>query len=110
MLNVYLKSVNVAIKVLLVLLSIIYLSACGGGSGSNSTQALRSEVEIYNSALAAYNTADYSSAVTQFNSLINNYPSSTLIADSYYNRGKSYFYLQDYPSALADFEIILILH
>ncbi|MBI5891971.1 MAG: tetratricopeptide repeat protein [Nitrosomonadales bacterium] len=85
------------------------LSGCGGGGGSPGGAAGGGtpDQDLFNTGYAAYNATSYASAATSFESLIAQYPNSSLVGSAYFYLGKCNYHLNDFTGAIAKFDIVL---
>ena len=75
----------------------LLLSGCGGGSGGGG--AGDPELQLYQDAIAAYQTADYVSAVDLFSRQLAEFPNGTYSDESRYRLGRSQQALNNFTAA-----------
>ncbi len=62
---------------------------------------------LYDSGIKAFNDRKYEQAVNAFTDFANIYPTNSLVSNSYFWQGESYYQLKDYASAALAYEVVI---
>jgi hypothetical protein len=90
--------------VLLVFALLLLLSSCGGGSGGGGGS--NRELQLYQDAMTAYQTGNFSSAASLFSQELTEFPTGTYSDESQYRLGRSQQALNNFTEARAAYSLV----
>ena len=94
-------------KTIMLILGISFLLSCTYGGGNMKVNVLNPAAPLYDEGMDAYNSGDYSRAITAFTDVVNYYPNNGLADDALFMLARTYENTKDYLNALRYYKLFL---